>query len=61
MEVKAKIEGKNLVITVPLYDKPTPSGSGKSLVVGGTRGNIKTELEVNGQPVFVGVTAYIKR
>jgi hypothetical protein len=35
--------------------------SGKSLVIASTRGNQRTEAVVNGQPVTVGVNAYIAR
>ena len=56
--MKAEIVGKNLVITVPLSD-PTPSASGKTLVVASSHGNKETEAQVQGQPVFVGVNAYI--
>jgi hypothetical protein len=57
--MQAKIEGKNLVITIPLQD-PKPSSSGKTLVVATTSGNITTTATVNGKPVIVGMNAYIK-
>jgi hypothetical protein len=57
----AKIEGKELVIRLPLNDPPRPSSSGKSLVVASSNGNKPTEAKVNGQPVIVGVNAYINR
>ena len=40
--MKAEIVGKNLVITVPLTD-PTPSASGKTLVVASSHGNKETD------------------
>lgn len=52
---KAKNE---LVIRMPLQ-APTPSKSGKTLVVASTLGNIKTDLVVEGKPVTIGVNAYI--
>ena len=55
----ASIEGECLVIRVPLNAKPTPSASGKTLVVASSHGNKQTEVEVQGKPVFVGVNAYI--
>lgn len=56
----ATIEGNELVIRVPLQ-APTPSSSGKTLVVASTRGNVKTDATVNGQQVVVGVNAYVYR
>lgn len=61
MEATAKIEGKNLVITLPMADPPQPSKSGKGLVVASTRGNMKTTLMIQGKPVVIGVNAYITR
>jgi len=59
--LKAKIEGNDLVIRVPLNGTPVLSASGKSLVVASSHGNQKTEATVNGQPVIVGANAYIFR
>ena len=58
-KLTAAIEGEYLVIRVPLNSKPTPSASGKTLVVATSHGNKQTEVEVQGKPVFVGVNAYI--
>jgi hypothetical protein len=57
----AKIEGKELVIRIPLNDPPRPSSSGKTLVVASSNGNKLTDAKVNDQQVIVGVNAYIKR
>jgi hypothetical protein len=59
--VKVTIEKGELVIRLPLNDPPVPSTSGKTLVVTSTRGNQRTEAVVNGQPVVVGVNAYINK
>jgi hypothetical protein len=56
----AEIKGQNLIITVPMETPPTPSASGKTLVVASSRGNKPTTVEVNGKPVTIGVNAYIK-
>ena len=56
--MKAEIIEGNLVITLPL-EKPTPSASGKTLVVASTHGNQRTTVEIEGKPVTVGVNAYI--
>ena len=49
-----------LVIRLPLT-KPTPSASGKNLVVASSHGNQTTTATVEGSPVTIGVNAYIKR
>jgi hypothetical protein len=41
-------------------EKPTPSASGKTLVVASTRGNAVTTAEVDGKPITIGLNAYIK-
>ena len=59
--MKAYIENGELVIRLPLNKAPVLSASGKTLVVASTRGNQKTDAVVNGQPVIVGVNAYVAR
>jgi hypothetical protein len=54
-----KIEGSKLFIEMDLQD-PTPSASGKTLVVATTHGNVVTAATVNGKPVTIGLNAYIK-
>jgi polysaccharide deacetylase 2 family uncharacterized protein YibQ len=58
-KLTASIEGEFLVIRVPMNPKPTPSSTGKTLVVASSHGNKETEVEVQGKPVYVGVNAYI--
>jgi len=57
--MKAEIKGNDLVITIPMQE-PTPSASGKTLVIASTHGNMSTTLMVQGKPVTVGLNAYIK-
>jgi hypothetical protein len=57
--MEAKIDGKNLVITIPMQN-PTPSATGKTLVVASSHGNIATTAQVNGKSITIGVNAYIK-
>lgn len=52
-------KAQTLTIVLPLQP-PTPSASGKTLVVASTRGNIPTTALINGKPVTIGVNAYIK-
>lgn len=54
------IENNELVIRLPL-ERPTPSASGKTLVVASTHGNMKTAAQVDGKQVTIGVNAYIQR
>lgn len=60
MAVKATIEGKELVLRLPI-EELQPSKSGKTLVVATSHGNKETEAEVNGKKVIVGINAYIPR
>lgn len=58
--MKVEIVGKNLVITMPLQT-PTPSSTGKTLVVATSSGNKETTAQVDGKNITVGVNAYIKK
>lgn len=57
--METKIEGDFLVVKLPLQ-KPTPSSTGKTLVVASSYGNQPTTAVIEGKPVFVGVNAYIR-
>jgi hypothetical protein len=57
--MKAEIKGDNLVITIPTQ-KPTPSASGKTLIVASSHGNQTTTCVVDGKPLTIGFNAYIK-
>jgi hypothetical protein len=56
--ISVKVEKGNLVISIPLQT-PTPSASGKTLVVASTRGNLRTSTMIEGKPITIGVNAYI--
>jgi len=56
--MKVEIIDGNLVVTLPL-ETPTPSASGKTLVVASTHGNQRTTVQIDGKFVTVGVNAYI--
>ena len=64
MALTARITGngtsRKLQITLDLQD-PTPSASGKTLVVASSRGNKVLDLQVDGKNVTVGVNAYISK
>ena len=57
--MKVSIEKDELVIRIPMQ-QPTPSSSGKMLVVASSHGNQVTTAQVNGKPVYVGLNAYIR-
>jgi hypothetical protein len=60
MAITAKIENNKLIITADL-ETPTPSASGKTLVVASTRGNKETDVLIDGKPVIIGLNAYIRK
>ncbi len=60
MALKVEIKENKLLIEIDL-EKPTPSASGKTLVVASTHGNTVTGAEVDGKPLIVGLNAYIKK
>lgn len=59
MSMTVEINNNKLCIEIDL-EKPTPSASGKTLVVASTHGNTVTTAEVNGKPIIIGLNAYIK-
>lgn len=61
MAFSVTLEGDELVIRVPMNEKPEKSTSGKTLVVASTHGNKETDVVVEGKKVVVGVNAYIPK
>ena len=59
MALKVEQKDNKLYIEIDL-EKPTRSTSGKTLVVANTRGNVVTDVMVEGKPVTIGINAYIK-
>lgn len=57
MAINVKVQGTKLIIEADL-ETPTPSASGKTMVVASTRGNMRTTAEVNGKPLTVGLNVY---
>ncbi len=53
-----EIKGKNLIVTIEMQE-PSPSASGKTLVVASTHGNNATTATIGGKPVIIGLNAYI--
>jgi hypothetical protein len=58
--MEVKIENGKLIISIDMQE-PTPSASGKTLVVATTHGNVVTDCVIDGKPVVVGLNAYIKK
>ena len=58
--MNVKIENGELIIRIELQE-PTPSVSGKTLVVATTHGNMVTSCVINGKNVVIGLNAYIKK
>lgn len=56
--MKVEIKDGQLVITLPM-ENPTPSSTGKSLIVASSHGAVKTDSQVNGKSVKINVTAFI--
>jgi hypothetical protein len=57
--MNVKIEGKELVIRIPMSESPTASKSGKSLVLATTSGNVRTSTTFRDKPITIGLNAYI--
>lgn len=57
--MKVTIEKGELVIRIPMQT-PTPSASGKTLVVASSHGNQATTAVIDGKPITVGLNAYIR-
>jgi len=58
-KMRAVIKGKELVIAIPLLEKPRLSASGKNVLVC-TSGGVKTlSVKVNGQPIRIVLSAFI--
>ncbi len=60
MALTVEIKEGKLFIEIDL-EQPTPSASGKTLVVASTHGNTVTDAQVDGKPLIVGLNAYIKK
>jgi hypothetical protein len=58
--MKATLAKNRLAISLPLFDKPRLSKSGKSMLVASSRGPSKTLVVMDGKPVYANVNAYIK-
>jgi len=58
--MKAEVKDGKLLIEIELQE-PTPSTSGKTLVVASSHGNQTTTAMFDGQPIIIGLNAYIRK
>jgi hypothetical protein len=61
MKVTIDEKAGTITVVLPMNPVPVASASGKTLVVASTHGNVKTDCQVNGKPVVIGLNAYIGR
>lgn len=59
--MEATIEKGVLIIRIPVNTKPTPSKSGKTLILASSGGNKACGLKFEGVPVVIGVNAYYSK
>jgi hypothetical protein len=59
--MQVELKNNKLVITIDVNAKPTPSASGKTLVVASSHGNQQTTVTIDGKLLIVGVNAYIRK
>lgn len=57
--MKVEIKDNTLFIEVEMQT-PTLSSTGKSLLIANTGGNVATEAQMDGEPVYIWLTASIK-
>ncbi len=60
LDAKIHEQAGTLTLALKLHE-PTPSASGKTLVVASTHGNVSAGVKSDGHEVIVGVNAYIKK
>lgn len=57
--ISVKVEGKDLVIRMPMAKDPQVTKSGKSRMVATTNGFMKTDAECKGEKIQLSVNAII--
>ena len=57
--MKVEVKNGKLLIEIEMQE-PTPSKTGKTLVVASSHGNQTTTAVVDGKPVMLGINAYIR-
>jgi hypothetical protein len=60
--VKVTIDKAKKILTIEMpLEEPTPSTSGKTMVIASSRGNQTSNAQYDGRAVTIGVNAYYKR
>ena len=59
MENIAEIDGKTLIIHLPLQTPVPSKSSGKTLVIASTHGAVATEVRYRGKPIVVVANAFV--
>jgi len=59
LSAKVDEQKRVLIITVDLQE-PTPSVSGKSVLIASTHGNQASGVNIQGKPLIVSVNAYVR-
>ena len=54
-------EASNELVIRASLGTPTPSASGKTLVVASSRGNKQTDCKIGGKQITIGFNAYIRK
>jgi len=57
----AKLNGKKLTIEIDLEDELRDSSTGKTEIIASSAGPVKTEVLIDGRPVWVVVSAFVKK
>lgn len=60
-EPKVTIEGNEVVIRLPIVEKPFPSATGKTIVVATSSGSRTTKLKHKGREVTYQATVWVPR
>jgi hypothetical protein len=61
IDCEINLDSGELIIRLPLTIPPSPSASGKTMVIGSTRGNVRTSATFEGKPITIGVNAYFPK
>jgi len=59
METTVQVDGKMLIIRLPLQEPVRSKSSGKTLVIASTHGVVITEARYRGKPIVVVANAFV--
>jgi hypothetical protein len=58
--IECAIEGRNMILRLPIADDITPSKSGKTIVVASTHGPLRANVLIDGHAVTINANAYYR-